>query len=68
MATFSPEIKLLLGRVVELRGGEVVLERLRRPSEAYEAEYEGEEEDEIEVVVETLSPAELAERKLVQLP
>lgn len=62
MATFSPQIKLLLARVVEARPGEAVLERLRRPEDWAG---EDDDDDEIEVVVETLGPAELAERRLV---
>lgn len=61
MTTFSPEIKLLLARVTERSDSEITLERLRRPDEWVDEE----EEDEIEVVVETLSPRELGERKLV---
>lgn len=62
MTTFSPEIKLLLARVTERSDSEITLERLRRPDEWVDEE---EGEDEIEVVVETLSPGELGERKLV---
>lgn len=71
MATFSPEIRLLLARVAEARPGAVVLERLRRPADAHDAAAgndggEGEDDEiEVEVVVETLSAAELAERRLV---
>lgn len=69
MTTFSPEIKLLLGRVTERKKeGEVLLERLRRPeaeAEGWEEEEAEDSEEEIEVIVERVSMAELAERKLV---